>query len=80
MDSILTLKEVARYLRVAERTVYRLATASRIPAFKIGRTWRFSRAEIDSWIKLQISGSGRDVGQPGEMANPAATARGESKC
>lgn len=65
MDSILTLKEVARYLRVAERTVYRLATANQIPAFKIGRTWRFPLAEIDSWIKLRMTGSGLDIGQRG---------------
>lgn len=50
---ILTLKQVADYLRVAERTIYRLAAAKKIPAFKVGGTWRFSRADIDSWIKQQ---------------------------
>lgn len=51
--SILTIKEVAEFLKVNERTVYRLAGAKKIPAFKVGGSWRFSRADIDSWIKQQ---------------------------
>ncbi len=50
---ILTIKEVAIYLKVTERTIYRLAAAKKIPAFKIGGSWRFSRPDIDSWIKQQ---------------------------
>ena len=52
-SDILTITEVAEYLKVAERTIYRLAAAKKIPAFKVGGTWRFSRAEIDQWIKRQ---------------------------
>lgn len=52
-EAILTIKEVAEYLKVAEKTVYRLAGAKQIPAFKVGGSWRFSRADIDSWIKQQ---------------------------
>ena len=50
---ILTIKQVADYLKVTDRTIYRLAAAKKIPAFKVGGTWRFSRADIDSWIKQQ---------------------------
>ena len=50
---ILTIKQVADYLKVTERTIYRLAAAKQIPAFKVGGSWRFSRADIDSWIKQQ---------------------------
>jgi excisionase family DNA binding protein len=50
---ILTIREVADYLKVTERTIYRLSAAKKIPAFKVGGTWRFSRAGIDSWIKQQ---------------------------
>ena len=59
---ILTIKQVADYLKVTERTIYRLAAAKKIPAFKVGGTWRFSRADIDSWIKQQSEGldAGRD--------------------
>ncbi len=52
---IFTLDEVAAYLKVGKRTVYRLAAARRIPAFKVGGTWRFARADIDNWIKQQSS-------------------------
>ena len=50
---ILTIKQVADYLKVTERTMYRLASAKQIPAFKVGGSWRFSRADIDNWIKQQ---------------------------
>ena len=50
---ILTIKEVADYLKVTERTIYRLAAGKQIPAFKVGGSWRFARVEIDSWIRQQ---------------------------
>lgn len=52
-DQILTVKEVAEYLKVNERTVYRMATAGKLPAFKVGGSWRFKQAEIERWIKEQ---------------------------
>ena len=52
-NGILTIKEVAEYLKVTERTIYRLAAANKIPAFKVGGTWRFRTADIDSWIADQ---------------------------
>ena len=50
---ILMIKDVAEYLKVTERTIYRLAAAKKIPAFKVGGSWRFSRSDIDAWIKEQ---------------------------
>ena len=47
---ILTIKQVAEYLKVTERTIYRLAAAKKIPAFKVGGTWRFRTTDIDGWI------------------------------
>jgi len=58
---ILTLDEVAAYLKVGKRTVYRLAAAKKIPAFKVGGIWRFSRVDIDAWIRQQ-SMEGLDTG------------------
>ena len=52
-SEVLTIKEVAEYLKVTERTIYRLAAAKKIPAFKVGGTWRFRTADIDSWIAAQ---------------------------
>lgn len=58
---ILTIKEVAEYLKVTDRTIYRLAGAKKIPAFKVGGTWRFSRTDIDEWIRRQ---STEDIAEP----------------
>jgi len=62
---ILTISEVAEYLKVAERTIYRLAGAQKIPAFKVGGAWRFSSAEIDKWIKTQTEGARASRAVPG---------------
>lgn len=54
-SEILTLEEVAAYLKAGKRTVYRLAQKGEIPAFKLGGTWRFRRSELDSWIAERIN-------------------------
>ena len=54
-DSVMTVKEVADYLRVNQRTVYRLAVERRLPGFKVGANWRFKRGDIDGWIAAQSS-------------------------
>lgn len=50
-EDIFTLREVADYLKVTERTIYRLVAEKQIPAFKVGGGWRFRRADLDAWIK-----------------------------
>lgn len=57
---ILTLKQVADFLKVTKRTIYRLAAAKKIPAFRVGGTWRFSKAEINQWIQRQSEGGKND--------------------
>ncbi len=52
-NAIMTIGEVADYLKVTERTIYRLAGAKQIPAFKVGGSWRFSKPDIDRWIREQ---------------------------
>ncbi len=52
-SAIMTIGEVADYLKVTERTIYRLAGAKQIPAFKVGGSWRFSKADLDDWITKQ---------------------------
>jgi excisionase family DNA binding protein len=51
--SLLTTDEVLGYLRVTPRTVYRLIRAGELPAVRIGRQWRFRRADIDNWLDRQ---------------------------
>ncbi len=59
-DQILTVGEVASYLRVSEATVYRLALAGEIPARRVGRSWRFSSEQIRHWFRRQ---EGRQPGR-----------------
>ena len=49
----LTIRQVADYLQVAERTVYKLAWAGELPGFKVGNTWRFKREDIERWIETR---------------------------
>ncbi len=53
---ILTLEEVAEYLRVSERTVYDWANKGEIPCGKLGTTWRFKRAEVERWVDRKLGG------------------------
>ena len=50
-DEILTLKEVAEYLKLAEKTAYRLAADGKLPGFKVGGSWRFKREDVFLWIE-----------------------------
>jgi excisionase family DNA binding protein len=50
-DEILTIHELSAYLKLNEKTAYRLAAKGDIPGFKVGGSWRFRTSEIDRWIK-----------------------------
>ena len=52
-DQILTLKEVAEYLKLTEKTAYRLAADKKLPGFKVGGSWRFKMSDIEQWIEVQ---------------------------
>ena len=51
IDEILTLKEVAKYLKLAEKTAYRLAAEGKLPGFKVGGSWRFKGVDVEMWIE-----------------------------
>lgn len=57
-DEILTLKEIAQYLKLAEKTAYKLAAESKLPGFKVGGSWRFKQSDIESWITEQKNKEG----------------------
>jgi excisionase family DNA binding protein len=48
-----TIKELALYLKLAEKTAYRLVSEGKLPGFKVGGAWRFRKTEVDRWIKEQ---------------------------
>ena len=54
-DEILTIDEVAAYLKTSKRTVYRLASSGKLPAFKLGGTWRFRKGDLNQWIATRVN-------------------------
>ena len=53
IEQLMTIDELALYMRVSRFTIYRLAKSHLIPGTKIGRQWRFQKEEIDRWVKDQ---------------------------
>jgi len=53
MDKWLTLEQIAKYLQMSTSSIYKMAQAGKIPAYKVGRQWRFKKEEIDRWIEKQ---------------------------
>ena len=51
MAEFMTVEEVAAYLRLSKKTIYRLLWQGNIPAAKIGHQWRFNKAYIDKWAR-----------------------------
>ena len=48
--SVLTVRDVAGYLRLSEAKVYRLAREGNVPAFRLGKSWRFRKDLLDAWM------------------------------
>lgn len=63
-DDILTIEEVAKYLRVSDRTVYDWAQKGEIPSGKIGTVWRFKKSEVENWVNARLSS---DLNRQNEM-------------
>lgn len=57
-DEVLTIREVAALLKLAEKTVYAMANAGELPAFKIRGQWRIRRTELERWMDEQPRGGG----------------------
>ena len=57
MTELMTLEEVAAYLRVTKKTIYRLLKQGKIPATKVSHQWRFEKARIDKWLHQNSVGA-----------------------
>ena len=53
VNQMMTVEEVASYLKMKAVTIYKHAQQGTIPAFKVGASWRFKKATIDRWIEDQ---------------------------
>jgi len=51
MDKWLTLEQIAEYLQMSTSSIYKMAQTGKIPAYKVGRQWRFKKEKIDSWVE-----------------------------
>jgi len=60
--SIMTVHDVASYLRLSEAKVYRLAKEGCVPSFRLGKSWRFRRDLIDEWTKKETRQVLQDAG------------------
>ena len=52
---ILTIKEVAEYLQISQRSVYKLAKSGELPGRMVLNKWRFSKSKIDEWMEKSSS-------------------------
>ena len=52
-DEILTAEEVCGYLKLPRSSLYKLAREKGIPAFRVGRHWRFKKDKLEKWLKIQ---------------------------
>jgi len=50
-SEIMTAEETCHYLKITPRTLYRYLRARQIPAFKLGKEWRFVRSDLEQWIR-----------------------------
>jgi excisionase family DNA binding protein len=69
--AIMTVQELARYLRVHVMTVYRMIQRGDLPAARVGRGWRFRRDQVDRWLK------GREINSHTDGERPPALAAAE---
>jgi len=53
-SEIMTAEETCRYLKITQRTLYRYLRNRQIPAFKLGKEWRFVRSDLEEWIRDRI--------------------------
>ena len=62
-DEIMTIKDLSLYLKINEKTIYKLTKQGKLPGVKIGGMWRFKKEAIDSWMmnaSKQINGGKND--------------------
>ncbi|HWO41823.1 MAG TPA: helix-turn-helix domain-containing protein [Candidatus Eisenbacteria bacterium] len=54
-EPLLTVKQVADYLKIDKFTVYRLVTQGKLPAYKVGSQWRFNKKMLDRWLRQNLN-------------------------
>ena len=65
-NEIMTLEEVANFLRMSERTVTEWVNNGKLPGGKFGTSWRFQRTEVENWVNFQLSLSPKSISEESE--------------
>ena len=60
-ERVLTIDELAEYLKISKSTLYKLVQEGKVPGQKVGRHWRFSRRAIDRWIEREADDRDEDA-------------------
>ncbi|HJX37331.1 MAG TPA: helix-turn-helix domain-containing protein [Anaerolineae bacterium] len=60
LPTIMTVRELAVYLRMHEMTIYRMARHGEIPAYKVGNRWRFNKHRVEEWLDAHEVGQGEE--------------------
>jgi len=53
MEELLTLEELAKYLKISKPTLYKMVEKGKIPALKVANQWRFKKEDINRWLEKQ---------------------------
>jgi excisionase family DNA binding protein len=79
-DEMLTIGDVARYLKLKPQTIYRWVQDGKLPGAKIGKAWRFRRSSIERWVDTYMKGDGVKPGSSSDGArggDSSSSASGE---
>ena len=61
-NEIMTMDELAEYLKISKSTLYKLAQEGKLPGQKVGRHWRFRKKAVDRWLEQNMPGDDVDRG------------------
>ena len=56
-DEMMTVEDVAKYLKLKPQTIYKWAQENRLPAIKLGKEWRFRKSLLDKWLDQKFDES-----------------------
>ncbi len=62
-DEIMTMDELAEYLKISKSTLYKLAQDDKLPGTKIGKRWRFHKDAVDAWVKHGLEPKRAEAGE-----------------
>jgi excisionase family DNA binding protein len=74
--AVMTVDELAHYLRVHTMTIYRLIRRGQLPAVRVGRAWRFRKDQLNEWLHDREMNANHGNGRRARPASPRGSARG----